>query len=58
MALSNFGITLGAWLLGLAGPLGGIAPLFGLLAIADVVAIVIMLTVAFPRRRSLSLVAT
>lgn len=51
MALSNFGITLGAMLLGQADRLGGIASLFGLLAIANVVAIAIMLTVRFPTRQ-------
>jgi len=51
MALSNFGITLGAWLLGVASVLGGIAPLFGLLALANFVAITIMLAVNFPTRQ-------
>lgn len=51
MALSNFGITMGASLLGLADRLGGIAPLFGLLAMANVVAIAILLTVRFPTRQ-------
>ena len=51
MALSNFGITIGASLLGLADRLGGIAALFGLLAAANVVAITIMLTVRFPTRQ-------
>jgi PAT family beta-lactamase induction signal transducer AmpG len=51
MALSNFGITLGAWLLGLADRIGGIAMLFGLLALANVVAILIMLLVRFPTRQ-------
>ena len=52
MALSNFGITLGATLLGLADRLGGIAPLFGLLALANVAAIVILLAVRFPVRQA------
>ncbi len=51
MALNNFGITLGASLLGLASWLGGIGPLFGLLAAANLVAIAIMLVVRFPIRQ-------
>ncbi|HET7817372.1 MAG TPA: MFS transporter [Sphingomicrobium sp.] len=51
MALSNFGITLGAGLLGFADELGGIAALFGLLALANVAAIAIMLVVRFPARQ-------
>lgn len=51
MALNNFGITLGAMLLGQADRLGGIASLFGVLALANVVAIAIMLTVRFPTRQ-------
>ena len=51
MALSNFGITLGAWLLGLADQLGGIVSLFGILAAANILAIAIMLTVRFPTRQ-------
>lgn len=51
MALSNFGITMGAALLGLADRLGGIASLFGLLAIANIAAIAIMLVVRFPTRQ-------
>ena len=51
MALANFGITLGAALLGFADRLGGIASLFGLLALANVIAIAILLTVRFPTRQ-------
>lgn len=51
MALSNFGITLGAMLLGLADRLGGIATLFGLLALANVAVIGILLVVRFPIRQ-------
>jgi PAT family beta-lactamase induction signal transducer AmpG len=51
MALSNFGITMGAWLLGLSDQLGGIAMLFALLASANLVAIAIMLIVPFPTKR-------
>lgn len=58
MALSNFGITLGAMLLGLADRLGGIAPLFGLLALANVAAILIMLVARFPTRQVGDSVAT
>ncbi len=52
MALSNFGITLGATLLGFADRLGGIASLFGVLALANLVAIVILLAVRFPLRQA------
>lgn len=51
MALSNFGITLGAMLLAQAERVGGIAQLFVLLAIFDLVAIGILLTVRFPTRQ-------
>lgn len=51
MALSNFGITLGAMVLGFANRIGGIAPLFGLLALANVVAIGIMLVARFPTKQ-------
>lgn len=51
MALSNFGITLGAGLLGFADELGGLAALFGLLALANVAAIAIMLVARFPTRQ-------
>lgn len=51
MALNNFGATIGASLLGLTDRLGGLASLFGLLAIANLVAIAIMLVVRFPTRQ-------
>jgi PAT family beta-lactamase induction signal transducer AmpG len=51
MAMSNFGITMGASLLGLADRLGGIVSLFGLLAAANVAGIAIMLLVRFPTRQ-------
>ncbi len=51
MALSNFGITLGAGLLGFADRMGGIVSLFGLLAIVNVAAIAILLVANFPTRQ-------
>jgi PAT family beta-lactamase induction signal transducer AmpG len=51
MALSNFGVTLGAVLLGFADQLGGITSLFVLLAVADVAAIAVMLIVQFPTQQ-------
>lgn len=51
MAISNFGITLGAMLLGQADWLGGLASLFAVLALANVAAIGIMLAVRFPTRQ-------
>jgi PAT family beta-lactamase induction signal transducer AmpG len=51
MALSNFGVTLGAVLLGFADQLGGITSLFVLLAVADVAAIAVMMIVQFPTRQ-------
>jgi MFS transporter, PAT family, beta-lactamase induction signal transducer AmpG len=51
MALSNFGITIGAGLLGFADRLGGIVNLFALLGAANIVAIGILLAVRFPTRQ-------
>jgi len=51
MALTNFGISLGAMTLGQAERLGGIAPLFAMVGVLEVIAIVILLTVRFPERR-------
>ena len=51
MALSNFGITIGASLLGFADQLGGIANLFALLAAANILAIAILLVVRFPTKQ-------
>ncbi|MBA3526235.1 MAG: MFS transporter [Sphingomonas sp.] len=51
MALTNFGITLGALLLGLDERIGGIAPLFMVIGILDIAAIAVLLTVRFPERR-------
>lgn len=52
MALSNFGITLGAALLGVAERLGGIGSLFGLLALANVAAMAVLAIVRFPTRQA------
>jgi PAT family beta-lactamase induction signal transducer AmpG len=51
MALSNFGITIGASLLGFADRLGGIVNLFGLLGAANILAIAILLVVRFPTKQ-------
>ena len=51
MALSNFGITLGAALLGFADRLGGIVNLFALLAATNILAIAILLVVHFPTKQ-------
>lgn len=51
MALVNFGISLGAMTLGWSERIGGIAPLFIGVAILNIFAIAILLTVRFPERR-------
>lgn len=51
MAATNFGIPIGASLLGVSDKLGGIGPLFALIAVADIIAIGIMLTARFPTRQ-------
>lgn len=51
MAASNFGIPIGASLLGVSHGLGGLGPLFALIAVADIIAIGIILTVRFPTRQ-------
>jgi len=51
MALNNFGISMGAAVLGVADKVGGLATLFGIMAVTDVVAIAIMLAVRFPTRQ-------
>jgi PAT family beta-lactamase induction signal transducer AmpG len=48
MAFNNFGISLGAVLLGAAERLGGIATMFALLVLFTIVAIVVMLIARFP----------
>ena len=51
MATANIGITLGSFLVGLTDKLGGLGPLFGLVALGNIIAIGIMLTVRFPTRQ-------
>lgn len=52
MALNNMGISLGALLLGLSDRLGGLASLFPLLIGANIIGILILLLVPFPRRQA------
>lgn len=51
MALMNFGIAMGAAILGQAERLGGIASLFVVVGLFDLVAIAVLLMVKFPERR-------
>ena len=51
MALNNVGISVGAVLLGFSERLGGLASLFPVLIVTNGVALLILLTVRFPRRR-------
>ena len=50
MALSNLGISLGAWVLGLSEQLGGMRSLFALVFGLHLVGLAIMALVRFPRR--------
>lgn len=51
MALGNLGITAGAWVVGQAGWLGGLGEVFLVVAIVVAIALLVMLTVPFPRRQ-------
>jgi len=50
MALTNMGITLGATLIGFSERFGGLAGLFPVLLTMNFLALIILLTVRFPRR--------
>ena len=50
MAISNFGISFGAFMLGLADTMGGLHSIFIVVGIGHVIALVLMLIVKFPRR--------
>jgi PAT family beta-lactamase induction signal transducer AmpG len=49
MAISNFGITLGAWVLGFSAALGGLTLVIGMVIALHMVALMLMLTVRYPR---------
>jgi MFS transporter, PAT family, beta-lactamase induction signal transducer AmpG len=50
MATSNLGISLGAWVLGFSGTLGGLPSMFAIVFGLHAVGLTIMLVVKFPRR--------
>jgi PAT family beta-lactamase induction signal transducer AmpG len=49
MATTNFGISIGAWVLGLSERLGGLTMMFVLVFALHLLGLVVMLTVRFPR---------
>ena len=49
MAITNFGISLGAWVFGLSDSLGGLPTMFAVVFALHLVGLVIMLTAKFPR---------
>ncbi len=51
MTMNNLGISLGTVLLGLSTPLGGLIHLFPILLGANLLAMLILLLVRFPKRR-------
>ena len=55
MAISNFGITIGAWVLGLSAMLGGLPPTFLIVFAVHLMAVVLMVSVAFPRSEKVRL---
>ena len=50
MATNNFGISIGAWVLGFGGDLGGLPMMFALVFALHLLGLVLMLVVKFPRR--------
>ena len=54
MACNNFGITIGAWVLGLSDRLGGLPIMFLLVFALHFIGMSMMLTVKFPRRSALT----
>jgi PAT family beta-lactamase induction signal transducer AmpG len=48
MAISNFGITLGAWVLGFSAALGGLPVVIGIVIAGHMLALLLMLTVRYP----------
>ena len=51
MATSNFGISIGAWILALSGQLGGLPGMFAVVFAAHTVGLLLMIFVPYPRRR-------
>lgn len=51
MATSNFGISIGAWVLALSGQLGGLPGMFAVVFAAHTVGLLLMIFVRYPRRR-------
>lgn len=50
MALNNFGISIGAWVLGFSAMLGGLPMMFVLVFAGHLIGLVLMITVRFPRK--------
>nr|WP_298928948.1 MFS transporter [uncultured Erythrobacter sp.] len=50
MAVANFGISFGAFMLGLADKMGGLASIFVIAGIGQLVALLLLVIVKFPRR--------
>jgi len=50
MAINNFGTSIGAWVLGFSGNLGGLPMMFALVFALHLLGLVLMLVVRFPRR--------
>jgi PAT family beta-lactamase induction signal transducer AmpG len=48
MAISNFGITMGAWMLGFSVALGGLPVVIGIVIAGHMLALLLMLTVRYP----------
>jgi len=57
MAVSNFGITLGAWVLGYSAALGGLPVVIGAVIAFHVLALTLMLTVRYPKESPASAAA-
>ena len=51
MATSNFGISIGAWVLALSGQLGGLPGMFAVVFAAHTLGLLLMIFVRYPRRR-------
>ena len=50
MAISNFGISFGAFMLGQADRLGGLASIFVVVGIGQIIGLLLLILVQFPRR--------
>ena len=55
MAISNFGITIGTWVLGLSAIMGGLPSTFVVVFAVHLMAVFVMLTASFPRSERMRL---